>query len=59
MTLTLLFQVILAVFQFPAAMASFIKLLSKTPAEQEQDIVEQVNAMVDVSQSGDRPTWGL
>jgi hypothetical protein len=58
-TLTLIFQAIIAVLNFPAAMAAFIKLVSKTPAEKQADIVAQVNAMIDASESSPdgRPKW--
>lgn len=59
MTLTLIFQAIVAVLNFPDAMAAFIKLISKTPAEKQADIVAQVNAMITASQTSPdgRPKW--
>jgi hypothetical protein len=58
-TITLIFQAIIAILKFPDAMAAFIKLVSKTPAEKQADIVTQVNVMITASESSSdgRPTW--
>ena len=59
MTIGGLLAVILAFLKFPAELTAFIKLLQKTPAEKQADILKQVNAMVAMSQSSDdgRPKW--
>jgi hypothetical protein len=47
------------VLSFPSAILSVVKLLQKTPAEQQADIVAQVNAMITASQTSPdgRPKW--
>lgn len=59
MSIALIFQAIIAVFKFPDAMSAFIKLVSKTPAEKQAEILVQVNALISASQSSPdgRPKW--
>ena len=59
MSLALIFQAIIAVLKFPDAMSAFIKLVSKTPAEKQAEIVAQVNALIGASESSPdgRPKW--
>ena len=57
MSLALIIQAVLAALRFPGEVIALVKLLSKSPAEKQQEIMLQVNAWMDESASKDRPTW--
>lgn len=56
MSITLIFQAIMAVLNFPAAMSAFIKLLSKTPDEKKADIVTALQAQLQSFEDTGRPS---
>lgn len=55
-TVALILQAIVAVMKFPAAMASFIKLVSKTPAEKQADITAAIEAQLQSFEQTGRPS---
>jgi hypothetical protein len=57
MSLTLIIQAVLAALRFPGEVIALVKLLSKSPAERQQEIMLQVNAWMDESSSSERPHW--
>lgn len=57
MNLTLILEVLLALFKFPSELGAFVNLLSKSPEEKRQAIMQQVDAWMNESQSSDRPKW--
>lgn len=56
MSFALIIQAIIAVMKFPDAMAAFIKLVSKTPAEKQAEITAAVQAQLDSFDRTGRPS---
>jgi hypothetical protein len=57
MSLAIILQAVYAALKFPGEVIALVKLLSKSPAERQQEIMLQVNAWMDESASGERPHW--
>lgn len=55
MSISVILEVILALFKFPDAMASFAKLISKTPDQRRQEIVADIRGELDSFESTGRP----
>lgn len=56
MTLANLIAVLTAFFKFPDAVTALVKLLSNTPEEKHNKLIEVVNSAFDEKANGGRPS---
>lgn len=57
MTFAAFIEVLTAFFKFPAAVTALVKLISKTPEQNHQALIEKVNKMFDQGGNDGRPQW--
>jgi hypothetical protein len=57
MSISLIFEVLLALFKFPTELGAFVRLISKSPEEKRQEILKKVQAESDALDQGGRPVW--
>lgn len=57
MTLSDIFNLLMAIFQFPKTILEFVKLLRKTPQERHEEIVKKIAEEAKRFEETGRPTW--